>query len=267
MDTASLASTHEEDLCMEPLRLAGRIILENGGETYRVEETITRMGKQGFGLKQVECFAVRSGVILSFQRSDGQSETSVLRVRQKGTDLGKVDAVNQVSRDTAAGKLTRREVLERLREIDSASSALKPWALIPAIGAISASFTVMLGGSAADFLISFGIAVAARLICRLIPTISTFRDAPAMLNSAFVTLFALFFCHYSGIGQQDVIISGALMPLLPGLAMTSAVQDAMRGDMLSGAGHGLQALTTAIVIAIGTYLATALFRIVTGGAA
>lgn len=31
-------------MTIKPLQLAGRIIMENGGETYRVEETVTRMG-------------------------------------------------------------------------------------------------------------------------------------------------------------------------------------------------------------------------------
>ena len=38
---------------MEALEMAGRIIMENGGETYRVEETVTRMGR-AFGLREVE---------------------------------------------------------------------------------------------------------------------------------------------------------------------------------------------------------------------
>ena len=47
--------------CMETLQLVGRIIMENGGETYRAEETITRMGG-GFGLKDVT-LCDRSGAI------------------------------------------------------------------------------------------------------------------------------------------------------------------------------------------------------------
>ena len=42
-----------ESRYMEPLQLAGRLIMENGGETYRVEETITRMGK-AFGLEKYQ---------------------------------------------------------------------------------------------------------------------------------------------------------------------------------------------------------------------
>ena len=51
---------------MAPLQLAGRLIMENGGETYRVEETITRMGR-AFGLQEVESFAVPSGIFISYR--------------------------------------------------------------------------------------------------------------------------------------------------------------------------------------------------------
>ena len=52
--------------CMDALQLAGRIIMENGGETYRAEETINRMGS-GFGLDQVDSFAVPSGLFISYR--------------------------------------------------------------------------------------------------------------------------------------------------------------------------------------------------------
>ena len=38
------AAVKDDNEYMAPLHLAGRLIMENGGETYRVEETITRMG-------------------------------------------------------------------------------------------------------------------------------------------------------------------------------------------------------------------------------
>ena len=66
---------------MEPLKLAGKLIMENGGETYRVEETVCRMGK-AFGLKEVESFAVPSGVFVSFACEDGSIQTTVLRVHR-----------------------------------------------------------------------------------------------------------------------------------------------------------------------------------------
>ena len=42
------------------LSLAGRIILENGGETYRAEDTVTRMA-QAMGMTEVDVFGIPSG--------------------------------------------------------------------------------------------------------------------------------------------------------------------------------------------------------------
>ena len=106
-------SLEEQQDCMVPLQLAGLIIMENGGETFRVEETITRMGT-AFGLTGVESFAVPSGIFISYRLTDGSEATSVKRVRHSGTNLTCVDRVNSVSRQVDAGKLTMREALEKL---------------------------------------------------------------------------------------------------------------------------------------------------------
>ncbi len=44
------------------------------------------MGR-AFGLKDVESFAVPSGVFVSYEKEDGSHETAVLRVHRKGINL------------------------------------------------------------------------------------------------------------------------------------------------------------------------------------
>ena len=90
---------------MAPLHLAARLILENGGETYRVEETVTRMG-HAFGFDEVEAFAVPSGIFISYRKHDGNIETAVKRVRKGATDLTRVDEVNAISRRMELEKLS-----------------------------------------------------------------------------------------------------------------------------------------------------------------
>ena len=64
----------------------------------------------------------------------------------------------------------------------------------------------------------------------------------------------------------DAMIAGALMPYVPGLAMTKAVADLIRGDMLSGISSGFSALLTAGMIALGTVLAAGAVSLLMGGA-
>ena len=68
--------SRDDNSFMAPLHLAGRLIMEHGGETYRVEETITRMG-HAFGFAEVECFAIPSGIFISYRKHDGSIETAV----------------------------------------------------------------------------------------------------------------------------------------------------------------------------------------------
>jgi len=65
----------------------------------------------------------------------------------------------------------------------------------------------------------------------------------------------------------EATVAGALMPMLPGLAMTNAVQDTMRGDMVSGISSAVSAVMTAVLLAVGALAGTAFLRLLTGGAA
>lgn len=257
--------TSEESRFMEPLQLAGRIIMENGGETYRVEETITRMG-QAFGLSGVESFAIPSGLFISYRKTDGDNETSILRVHRGETNLSRVDGVNSISRKLVAGELDCDGALAQLRALQHMPSPVRRWWLVPAAAFSSAGFTVMFGGGWIDLLIS---AVVTALMQLVVMGLSRFRMSAlvsTLAGSLLATLLPLVFHHLTGLGLTEAIIAGALMPMLPGLAMTNAVQDSLRGDMVSGISSGLSAVVTAGLVAGGALAANALFFLIAGGA-
>lgn len=49
----------------------------------------------------------------------------------------------------------------------------------------------------------------------------------------------------------DIVIISAIMPLVPGVAITNAVRDILQGDYMSGNARVLEAFLTAAGIAIG----------------
>lgn len=248
---------------METLELAGRIIMENGGETYRVEETITRMGS-ALGLRRVESFAVPSGVFVSYRREDGATETSVVRVRRKGTNLTRVDEVNRISRQVEAREITGAQALARLRHIDRALPTLPRWAVLLGVAVSSGGFTLMFGGAGLDCLLALVITGLAQGMTLLMERRQLQGLASSLVGSFLSTLLPTLFYAWTGLGQVDAIVAGALMPLLPGLSMTNAVQDTLRGDMVSGVSHAVQALLTAALVAGGALMATSLCRMIGG---
>ena len=249
---------------MEVLQLAGKIIMENGGETYRAEETICRMG-QGFGLREVESFAVPSGIFISYRGADDMLVTGVKRVRREGRNLTRVDETNRVSRMVAAGQMDCGEALKELRQIEEMPGPFRRFWKIAAAFLCAAGFSVLFGGMWPDVLTAGIAAAAVQLVSVMMERVHMRWLASAIVGGFLTALLPHLAQILLPVLQSDVVIAGAVMPLVPGLAMTNAVQDAMRGDMVSGMSHGVQALLTACLIAGGALLASGMIRMIAGG--
>ena len=246
----------------ETLELAGRIIMENGGETYRVEETITRMGR-ALGLDHVESFAVPSGVFISYRR-DGQSESAIIRVRRKGTNLSRIDRVNHVSRCVESGKMDVEAALTQLRAIEHSAPQLGAVPVAALAGVSSGAFAVMFGGSAVDCVVALVVAAAVHLLGGWLEKYRITGFMQTMIGGFFTALLPMLFHSLTAMGSTFAMIAGALMPLVPGVAMTNAVQDTLRGDLLAGVAHCAQAILTATLMAVGALLGIGLFRLLGG---
>ena len=251
--------------CMETLQLAGRLIIENGGETYRAEETVTRMGA-GFGLEDVESFAVPSGLFISFRGRDGTPVTAVKRVRRLHRNLTRVDEINKVSRDVFRGEMDCDQALARLREIESMPGSFRGFWSLPAAFLCAGGFAALFGASPLSIVLAGLVALVVQAFEMLLGHTRSNGLAGTLVGGLLTALLpALCALVLPGI-ETELVIAGAVMPLVPGLAMTNGVQDAMRGDMVSGLSHGVQAILTAFLIAGGALLAVALLRLLTGGA-
>ena len=254
----------DDNKYMAPLHLAGRLIMENGGETYRVEETITRMG-HAFGFTEVESFAVPSGIFISYRKNDGSIETAVKRVRRKGTDLTRVDAVNAVSRRMEAESLSCEEVMELLREIETRPPKITLLGLTAAVAMSSSGWAAMFGGGPVDCVTAFAVAMLGQGLAFALDKAGMRSFVSTLIGSFLASILPMLFHLATGLLIVDATVAACLMPMLPGLAMTNAVQDTLRGDMVSGISSATSALLTAYMIAGGALVGTALFRLLTGG--
>ncbi len=255
----------DDNSYMAPLHLAGRLIMENGGETYRVEETITRMG-HAFGFTEVESFAIPSGIFISYRKHDGSIETAVKRVRRKGTDLTRVDAVNAVSRRMEAEALSCEEVTALLREIETRPSKINHLGLAAAVALSSFGWAAMFGGRAMDCVVAFLVALLSQGLAFALDKAGMRSFVSTLVGSFLGTILPMLFHLATEMLIVDAVVAACLMPMLPGLAMTNAVQDTLRGDMVSGISSATSALLTATMIAGGALMGTTVFRLLTGGA-
>ena len=247
--------------CMKALCLAGRIILENGGETYRAEDTVLRMA-HALGLNEPEVFAIPSGLFISFVDENGEQRTFISRVYLSGTHLSRVNRVNEISRALTGGQMAPDALLDELRIAERMGDGKPAW-YAPLMAFISsAGFAVMFGGGLLEILLGGICGALTQLIPRILPS----RDHSAgmsgtLMSSVFCAFIPLTFRALTGLCATEVVIASSIMPLVPGLSMTNATQDILRGDMVSGVAHCARAIMIAAMVAggaiIGTHLASA----------
>ena len=81
-----------------------------------------------------------------------------------------------------------------------------------------------------------------------------------MFVAAFVIgTFAIFSVKLSLANNIDHIIIGAVMPLVPGVAITNSFRDILSGDLLSGIARGIEAIFVAAAIGVGIATTLLLF--------
>jgi len=234
---------------LDAVCLASEMILESGGETYRAEDTVERMC-QGLGIPKVDVLALPTGLMLTLTLEDDSSISRIVRVHSRSNDLGRMDQCNDISRRVASGQMSAEEALRALREIKRPRKEHR-FLLIAASALSAASFTVMLGGSWLDFAVSFFCGALVQLV---LPPLAQMRVPPvisSMFAGALTTLMALVGRMFFPAVTIEPVISGAIMPLLSGWAVTNAMRDTIRGDLVSGGARVIEAILSVMMLAAG----------------
>ena len=256
MDSRELYPSDEQRRrIMDFIMAAGETLLENGAEVFRVEQTMEIMARS-FHLREFHVYVLTNGIFASA----GTAEIADVPVRT--THLGRVAAVNALSREIAAGGVTLDEAECRLAEARRIPFPKGKTQLLAGMSG-TACFALIFGGTvrsalaaaAAGFIVSGYL-----LLCEKKNLSNGFRKISA---AALITLVCILGCHLLDTEASHAII-GALMILTPGIAFTMGIRDFVQGDYLSGTIRMIDALLIAASIAIGTGLVLSLTSLLTG---
>lgn len=237
----------------EILRLAvyaGEIMLKNGAETYRVEDTICRISRSQ-GIQDVDSYVTPTGIMVNLASPVGDTETRIKRVKKRDINLSKISAVNEVSRKLVEKKISLAQGLNDLAAIDQGRPEYSPAIVFISAGLAAAAFTVLFGGSWPDFLPALTASIIVQLALYKLSIISDASFLQEFAGGILASLLGIFFIHF-GFGQNlNKIILGAILTLVPGTALTNSIRDFISGDLLSGSIRGFEALLIAFAIAGG----------------
>lgn len=242
--------------------MAGHILLENGAEIYRVEETIDRICGY-YGVNSENAFVLSNGIFLTAGSARESFFAKVQHIPVSGTHLNKVAAVNQLSREIVEGKHTIQDAYRILEEIRTMPGK-KRWMQTLASGVGSAAFCIFFGGTFGDSLAAFaaGICLYLYVLWLSVPHLS--KIVGNIGGGALVTVVCCLL-YLMGVGENlNFMMIGTIMPLVPGVAFTNSIRDVADGDYISGSVRMLDALLVFFCIAIGVGIGFSFISLVPG---
>lgn len=234
----------------------------SGAETFRVEESVTRI-LAAYGL-QAEVFAIPNCLTVSLQTSDGKSMTRMRRIGFHGNNLDAVERLNALSRTLCSRAPDPRDGQVWLQAVKRSVRVYSlPLFLIGAfLGA--GGYSMFFGGSWIDGLAGGLCGILVGLVNRFMDRLKA-NNFFSTMAASFLMSLAAYFLGTAGITPSpDTVIIGALMILVPGLLFTNAMRDIIYGDTNSGINRIVQVFLIAAAIALGTAAAWGLTSAVCG---
>ncbi len=225
-----------------------RHYLSAGGPTSRLEESITQLGNQ-FNT-DTEVFATPTGVFITSTKKDGKPETALARIKNTSINLGKLCILERVYNDISSGKISIQAAYETLRSGILAKPFYRWWQT--AIAAFITGFVICY-----DSYRKLSVAAISGLIALLIWLITAILLPKRIPNplfgdfaGAFLALvFAAFANHFFPTSIEAYSL-GAIVLLVPGLALTTAISELAEQNLVSGTAKFMQAFLTVLAMGL-----------------
>ena len=274
---------------LELVTRIGEVLLKNGGEIFRVQQTMQLVAK-AYGIPGFQVYVLANGLFVSMQEegrtitrpvesgdaagrehlfgqehlaSQAHLASQVRYVPLSSVHLGRVAAVNNLSREIVAQKYTVEEAFQKIEQVDQlpfTSNAVQT--LMSGLGA--GAFCILFGGSLLDSAAAFLSGLVLWIFVLFLTARGANKIMVNILASALVTAMGVLFFHLFSFGDSmDMIVIGSIVPLLPGVPLTNSIRDYLNGDYLSGTIRMIDAVLVACCIALGVGIVLRVFQLVT----
>lgn len=241
--------------CNQILQLAsyaGKIMLENGGEIYRVEQVVQHICS-AYGIAECDCYATPTAIIVSAEGLGDACSARVRRISSRVVNLQKVDKINTFSRNLVSSPLTPDDAKKELDNIN-ASPSYSLLIMMLASGAGTASFTFIFSGGFYEILLAFFVGALVRFSVYFLIKQSFGDFFTNLIAGAMCSIFSWLACLTGLTSQLSLLTSSALMLLTPGMIFTNALRDMGTGDLVAGISRIIETLCITAALACGSFL-------------
>lgn len=264
-----LSPMEQENIDMrDVLELAiemGRVLLQNGAEIFRVEETIEHVCRR-YKIENVDSFVLSNGIFVTAENENDEVFAKVKHIPLSGFHLGIVTEVNDLSREISAGHIGVVQAWEKL-EMIKAIPPKRPRFRVFAAGVGSGCFCYLLKGNIWESMIAAGIGMLLYTIVIFAEKHKLSKIIVNIMGGVFITVMALLAVHipWPFPVTLDRVITGSIMPLVPGVAFINSIRDITNSDFISGTVRIIDTLLVFVYIAIGVGTMLGIYNNLIGG--
>lgn len=251
--------THKPAMEREELRevitlalWAGQMLLQNGADTTRVEETVHRLGTS-LGCDWMDIIVLPDAIIAT-TINNHEFRTKARRAPVRGVNMQVIAEISELSYQAIQGNLDSSKLRQELSRIATMPLNYNRWVVVFGVGLACASFSRLFDGDWLVFLITFFASSTAMFVRQelhkqyfnslIIVTVTAFT---AGIIASLASLFQLS-------SNPSIAVIASVLLLVPGVPLINAAEDLINGHVLAGMMRAVWGLLIVFGIALGLAL-------------
>ena len=238
------------NLLMDLATDLGYELAMSGAETFRVEESITRL-LGAYGVDS-DVFSTPNYILITIRRDDGTPITRMRRIGTHGNNMDTVEKFSNLSRKIVFRKPPLEECHQWIQDTRKSCRCYsrQMQRLGYFIGA--GGFGLFMGGTWVDGICAGLCGLLAGVVDNYLDSLKANQFFRTVASAFMMTMLAYVFAAWGISSNPDAVTIGALMLLVPGLLFINAMRDIIYGDINSGVIRIVQVFLVAAALSLGT---------------
>lgn len=212
-----------------------------------------------------EIWSTPTGLLLSLGDGDslrGSQQTRVLRLEPGQVDLTALAEMERIVEDVIAKRIDLPAAWDRLRAVDRPFGKRRQLANVAAFGLAASAVAGLLRTDWLDISVAGVLGLVIGWIALLSSTRPHLGAASEAVAALVATTLATAFAHFVAPLSLQTVIVAALIVLMPGLTLTTAVTELATQQLASGTARFAGAMTTLLKLTFGSVAASQLMTAV-----
>lgn len=202
-----------------------------------------------------EIWYTPTGILLSLGDLHDQGvpqHTIVLRVEPASVDLASLVSLDEIAERVIAGKVSPEGGVMEFRALDRPLTRGRQWMSVLAFGLSAGAVAGLLRTSWVDVIVAAALGILVGALSVFLKRHPHFAAANEAIGALIVTLLASAFAHFAEPISMQTVVVAALIVLMPGLGLTTAISELASQQLVAGTTRLAGALVALLKLTFGS---------------